>query len=82
MQLPSIQFSLKRISTVGPKTWAVIGMGGYLRPDQFLDHLTVIKIVKFAQNSLSQSRHKTLPRDFKILIFRFVPEVPQPHLQN
>ena len=30
-----------RISTVGPKCGP--GWGGYLRPDQFLDHLTVIK---------------------------------------
>ena len=31
---------MKRISTVGPKSG---GGDGYLRPDQFLDHLTVIK---------------------------------------
>ena len=36
-----IQFSLKRISTVGPKSGSG-GVDGYLRPDQFLDHLTVI----------------------------------------
>ena len=38
-------FSLKRISTVGPKCGGGGGVIGYLRPDQFLDHLTVIKIV-------------------------------------
>ena len=35
------QFSLKRISSVGPKSCGVRS-GCYLRPDQFLDHLTVI----------------------------------------
>ena len=35
---------MKRILTVGPKSgWWSGGVGiGYLRPDQFLDHLTVI----------------------------------------
>ena len=36
-----IQFSLNRISTVGPKCGGPVGIG-YVRPDQFLDHLTVI----------------------------------------
>ena len=34
---------MKRISTVGPKSCPV-GSGCYLRPVQFLDHLTVIII--------------------------------------
>ena len=35
---------MKRISTVGPKSGSVQSgpVDGYLRPDQFLDHLTVI----------------------------------------
>ena len=37
-----ILFSLKRISTDRPKSrWGPVGIG-YVRPDQFLDHLTVI----------------------------------------
>ena len=38
-----IWFSLKRISTVGPRSRPGGVGSGYLRPDQFLDHLTVIK---------------------------------------
>ena len=41
-----IRFSLKRISTVGPKSgWGGPGIG-YVRPVQFLDHLTVIKSIE------------------------------------
>ena len=41
-----IEFSLKRISTIEPKSgWSgPVRSGGYLRPDQFLFHLTVIII--------------------------------------
>ena len=35
---------MKRISTVGPKSGSGPVRGGNLRPAQFLDHLTVIKI--------------------------------------
>ena len=37
-----IQFSLKRISTVRPKSWWSGGVDGYLRPEKFLDHGMVI----------------------------------------
>ena len=35
---------MKRISTVGPKSCGGVRIG-YVRPVQFLDHLTVIKIL-------------------------------------
>ena len=39
-----------RISTVGPRSGVRSGpVDGYLRPDQFLDHLTVIKICYFVK---------------------------------
>ena len=44
-----IQFSLKRISTVGPKCGGGPVGWGYLRPDQFLDHLTVITTFNSSQ---------------------------------
>ena len=37
---------MKRISTVKPKSSDPV-QWGYLRPDQFLDHLTVIKTERF-----------------------------------
>ena len=42
MQLPLIQFSLKRISTVGPKTWAVgWGWGWVVMSDQTNSCITI-----------------------------------------
>ena len=40
-----IKFSLMKISTLTPKCGIGVGgwVDGYLRPDRFLDHLTVIK---------------------------------------
>ena len=56
-----ISFSLKRISSVGPKSCGV--RSGYLRPDQFLDHLTVIKR-KWKESddaATSNHNHKRFP---------------------
>ena len=46
---------------MGPKSrwWGGVGSGGYLRPDQFLDHLTVIKDDRL-EDSFANFRSKIL----------------------
>ena len=52
---------MKRISTVGPKSgWGPVGWGWLSPPDQFLDHLTVIKRLTSQPEALSdEGYHRT-----------------------
>ena len=50
---------MKRISTVKPKSCGGVGLG-YLRPDQFLDHLTVI-IIELIKKILNLIAANMLP---------------------